>query len=142
MFRSCLFLSGLILTSIFSIGQTKDEKEILGILEKQAQAWNRGDLNSFMIGYWQNDSLMYIGKSGITYGYTYTLANYKKNFGDTASMGKLGFTILHLKKLSNEYYFVVGKWFLKRSIGDLGGQFSLLFRMINGKWMIIADHSS
>jgi hypothetical protein len=47
-----------------------------------------------------------------------------------------------LKRLSKEYYHVTGKWFLKRSIGDLSGHFTLLFRKINNKWVIISDHSS
>ncbi len=128
--------------SLISIAQSKDEKEILGILDEQTKAWNWGDLDAFMIGYWENDSLMYIGKSGVTYGYNPTLTNYKMNYGDTAKLGKLSFEILHLKKLSEEYYFVVGKWFLKRSIEDAGGHFTLVFRKINGKWMIVADHSS
>ena len=120
----------------------KDEKEILQILDNQNKAWNRGDLDSFMKGYWENDSLMYIGKNGVTYGYAQTLASYKKNYGDTARMGKLTFHILHVKKLSSEFYQVVGQWFLKRSAGDVGGHYTLLFRKIKGEWVIISDHSS
>jgi hypothetical protein len=121
---------------------SKDEKKILQILDNQSKAWNRGDLDSFMKGYWENDSLMYIGKNGVTYGYAQTLASYKKNYGDTARMGKLTFHILHVKKLSSEYYQVVGQWFLKRSAGDVGGHYTLLFRKIKGEWVIISDHSS
>ncbi|MDX2048810.1 MAG: DUF4440 domain-containing protein [Chitinophagaceae bacterium] len=125
-----------------SLAQPADEKEILGILDKQTQAWNSGNIDNFMVGYWENDSLMYIGKSGVTYGYQNTLDNYKKNYGDTAKMGKLAFNILHLKKISADAYFVVGKWFLKRNIGDAGGHYTLLFRKIKGRWVIVADHSS
>ena len=121
---------------------SKDEKKILQILDNQSKAWNRGDLDSFMKGYWENDSLMYIGKNGVTYGYAQTLESYKKNYGDTARMGKLTFHILHVKKLSSEYYQVVGQWFLKRSAGDVGGHYTLLFRKIKGEWVIISDHSS
>ena len=85
---------------------------------------------------------MFIGKSGITYGWKNTLANYKKGYPDTTSMGKLTFTIIKLQSLSNKYYHVVGKWHLARSIGDLAGYFTLLFQKINGRWVIIADHSS
>jgi len=131
-----------IFLALSSFAQSADEKEILGILDRQTQAWNRGDLVSFMKGYWENDSLMYIGKGGVTYGYASTLNSYRKNYGDTARMGKLTFQILHLKKLSPDYYFIVGKWFLKRSAGDIGGHYTLLFRKQNGKWEIIADHSS
>lgn len=133
---SCLLMTA----GVFA--QSADEKEILSILDRQTQAWNRGDLEQFMKGYWENDSLMYIGKSGVTYGYASTLESYRKNYGDTARMGKLSFNILHVKKLSPDYYFVVGKWFLKRSAGDVGGHYTLIFRKQNGKWEIIADHSS
>lgn len=122
--------------------QSGDETSIRQLLDKQTAAWNRGDIDRFMDGYWENDSLMFIGKSGVTYGWTNTLNNYKRGYPDTAAMGKLRFELLTVKRLSDEYYFVVGKWFLQRSIGDIGGHYNLLFRKINGKWVIIADHSS
>ena len=122
--------------------QSKDELAIREILDNQTAAWNRGDIEGFMKGYWENDSLMFIGKSGVTYGWSNTLKNYKKNYPDTATMGKLAFTLIQVKKLSIEYYHVTGKWFLERSIGDIGGHYTLLFRKINGRWVIISDHSS
>jgi len=135
----------LICFSIFaatSFSQSRDEKEVRDILAKQNAAWNRGDLDAFMIGYWNNDSLMFIGKSGITYGYKNTLSNYKKNYPDTMVMGKLTFTLIHVKQLSPQYFHVTGKYHLARSIGDASGHFTLMFRKINGKWVIISDHSS
>jgi ketosteroid isomerase-like protein len=137
-----IFLSFLLLVCVQSFSQSKDEKEIRNILATQNAAWNRGDLEQFMKGYWESDSLMFIGKSGVTYGYKKTLENYKKGYPDTASMGKLAFTLIEVKKLSPEYYHVTGKWFLKRSIGDVGGHYTLLFRKIKGHWVIISDHSS
>ena len=138
---SCLFLlSCLHATLIYS--QSTDEQVILKILDEQTKNWNKGDLDSFVNGYWNNDSLMFIGQSGVTYGYQNTLDNYKKNYSDTAKMGKLAFEIIKLQKLSAEYYFVVGKWFLKRTVGDLKGHYTLLFRKINNEWVIVVDHSS
>ena len=128
--------------SFFSHAQSADEQQILGILERQTQAWNRGDLQGFMRGYWEDDSLMYIGKGGVTYGFAKTLQSYIRNYGDTARMGRLQFDILHLKKLSEDHYFVVGKWSLRRSAGDVGGHYTLLWKKIKGQWVIIADHSS
>jgi hypothetical protein len=95
-----------------------------------------------MQGYWENDSLMFIGKSGVTYGWQNTLNNYKRGYPDTAAMGKLVFNIISVQRLSKEYYTVVGQWQLKRSIGDVGGHYTLLFRRIKGKWVIVQDHSS
>jgi len=125
-----------------SFGQSKDELQIRKLLSDQSAAWNRGDIETFMKGYWENDSLMFIGKSGVTYGWDKTLSNYKRGYPDTASMGKLTFTLIRLQKLSPEYFFVIGKWHLQRTIGNLDGHFTLLFRKIKGQWMIIADHSS
>lgn len=122
--------------------QSKDEQQIRQSLAIQNDAWNKGDLETFMSTYWNSDSLMFIGKSGITYGWTKTLENYKKGYPDTAAMGKLRFDLLEFRRLSPDYYFVVGKWFLTRSIGNVGGHFTLLFRKIKGRWLIVADHSS
>jgi len=86
--------------------------------------------------------LMFIGKNGINWGWQTTLENYKKRYPDTTAMGKLSFDIILVKELSPGYCYVVGKWMLTRSIGDLSGHYDLLFRKINGRWLIIADHSS
>lgn len=112
------------------------------MLQAQEKEWNNGNLEAFMKGYWQNDSLLFIGKNGPKYGYTTTLENYKKGYPDTARMGKFTSTILCIKKLSREYYFVVGKWYLKRTVGDVSGHYTLLIKKINGEWVIVADHSS
>jgi ketosteroid isomerase-like protein len=122
--------------------QSKDELTIRKALNEQLAAWNAGDVNRFMLTYWTSDSLMFIGKNDITYGWQNTLESYKKGYPDTTAMGKLDFDILHVKRLSVLYFFVVGKWHLTRSIGDVGGHFTLLFKKIKNKWVIVADHSS
>jgi uncharacterized protein (TIGR02246 family) len=137
-----IFVALLVIISFSVFSQTKDEKEVRNVLATQNAAWNRGDVDAFMVGYWENDSLMFIGKSGVTYGYKNTLSNYKKNYPDTATMGKLTFTLIQVKQLSPEYFHVTGKYYLTRTMGDASGHFTLLFRKINGKWVIISDHSS
>lgn len=137
-----IFLAALCFISIATFAQNKNEIAILKMLQAQETAWNNGSLDIFMKGYWQNDSLLFIGKNGPKYGYTTTLENYKKGYPDTARMGKFTSTILSLKKLSTKYYFVTGKWYLKRSVGDISGYYTLLIKKINGEWVIVADHSS
>ncbi len=137
-----LLLALMIGITQIAAAQTGDEKIIRDLLDRQTRDWNRGDIAAFMHGYWESDSLMFIGKNGITYGYQATLNNYKKNYPDTAAMGKLRFTILEVRRLSEDQYFVIGKWMLSRSIGDLSGHYTLLFKKNKGKWTIIADHSS
>ncbi len=138
-----LFLLTLIIQmASTAFSQDADKKEILKILNDQTAYWNKGDLDNFMNGYWHNDSLMFVGKSSVTYGYKNTLKHYKETYSDTDKMGKLFFEILKVRKLSNQYCFVLGKWFLKRNAGDVGGHYTLLFRRIKGKWLIVSDHSS
>lgn len=138
--RTILLL--LLFAPLLSFAQNKDITSVIHLLHTQDEAWNKGDIDGFMQTYWKDDSLIFIGKSGPTYGWQQTLERYKKNYPDTTAMGKLHFDLIEINKLSNKYYFVVGKWYLQRSIGDINGSFTLLLKKINGKWFIIADHSS
>lgn len=140
--KQLYILTLLTIIALTGFSQNKNEQMIRALLARQTVAWNKGDITNFMQGYWQSDSLLFIGKSGLTYGWQNTLDNYKKNYKDTVSMGKLKFELLEFKQLADQNYFVVGKWNLTRSIGNLNGIFSLLFRKIKNTWVIIADHSS
>ena len=133
---ACLFCA----TVLFA--QTKDEQAIKTAMGKQVSAWNKGNIDVFMETYWNNDSLLFIGKGGNTYGWKTTLDNYKKRYPDLTAMGKLNFDSLQLRPLGGEYYFVIGNWHLQRTIGDIGGVFTLLFKKIKGSWFIVVDHTS
>ena len=122
--------------------QNADEQAISHILTDQVAAWNKGSLEGYMHGYWDNDSLLFIGAKGPRYGYQVTLNRYKEAYPDAAHMGQLATTVTRMQKLSDEYYFVVGKWALARTAGDISGSFTLLLRKINGEWVIVCDHSS
>lgn len=119
-----------------------DALQIMAIMESQENAWNEGNHEAFMKGYWESDSLMYVGKSGISYGYDNTLARYRQAYPDQRSMGTLSFEILHLISLGKKEALMIGKWTLQRQDGDLDGHFSLVWNKIRGKWVIICDHSS
>jgi ketosteroid isomerase-like protein len=137
-----IFIYVLSTISFVATAQSIDEIAVRQVLKAQCMAWNKGDIDSYMKGYWNNDSLVFIGKNGPRYGYKTTVENYKKSYLDTAAMGKLTFDLLKLKQLSPRYYSVMGKWYLKRTVGDVAGYFTLLFKKINNKWFIIMDHSS
>jgi len=122
--------------------QNKAEKAILTVMHAQEIAWNNGDLTGFMEGYWHSDSLTFIGSRGLTRGWQTTLDNYKKSYPDVAAMGKLTFTILKVEQLDRKNAFVIGKWHLKRVKDELSGHYTLLWKKVDGKWVIVADHSS
>ncbi|TGD80403.1 YybH family protein [Hymenobacter wooponensis] len=116
---------------------------ITQVLATQTAAWNRGDVAGFMQGYWKNDSLVFIGKSGLTYGWQQTLDNYRRSYPDATAMGQLDFSNLKVQPLSPDAAHVIGRWHLARpSAGDLQGHFLLVFRRFNGQWVVVADHSS
>jgi len=137
-----LFVLLLLIISHHSFSQENAEQSIRKILANQTAMWNKGNIEEFMKGYWQNDSLLFVGKNGPTYGYDKTLNNYRKSYPDTATMGKLAFSILQLKPVANNCWFVLGKWELTRSVGNVSGHYTLLFKKINKEWVIIVDHSS
>lgn len=119
-------------------------EEIQLLLSAQEKAWNEGNIEVFMQGYWKSDSLKFIGKNGVTQGWKSTYERYLKTYPDRATMGTLKFDIVHHEQMDRKVYFVIGKWHLKRSEdkGDIGGFFSLIFRKIKGKWLIVVDHTS
>lgn len=127
---------------IKSHAQALPEKQIRKILQEQTTAWNNGDIDLFMKGYWKNDSLLFVGKNGPTYGFDNTLNNYKKNYPNKDFMGKLQFTLLQVKPMAKQIWMVLGKWELIRNAGNISGHYTLLFKKINGEWVIIIDHSS
>jgi ketosteroid isomerase-like protein len=137
-------LQALLLTLTLAAPPTP-RQAIARVLATQTAAWNRGDIPAFMAGYWRSDSLVFIGKNGPTYGWQPTLDNYKKTYPGAAQMGKLDFSQLRITPLGADVAQVVGHWHLARpsaATGDAQGQFLLIFRKLNGQWVIVADHSS
>lgn len=121
----------------------KGNKEaIRTMLAAQVTEWNKGNIEGYMHGYWENDSLLFIGSKGPRYGYEVTLKKYKEAYPDQAHMGQLTSVITRMERLSRKCYFVVGTWALKRTAGDVGGSYTLLIKKIKGHWMVVADHSS
>jgi hypothetical protein len=116
--------------------------EILNILSRQTECWNRGDIECFMEGYWKSDELKFIGKNGVTMGWQSTLDNYKNNYPSKKAMGELSFDILEVTLLDAGYAYVVGKWHLERHSDELSGHFTLLWKKLANQWVIISDHSS
>ncbi|MFN0082588.1 MAG: YybH family protein [Ferruginibacter sp.] len=136
------FITLVLFSGVNGFAQTPDDVIIRNAMSQQTAAWNAGNIDRFMDTYWQNDSLLFIGKNGPTFGWENTLKNYKKSYPDTAAMGKLSFELIAVKRLSVLYYSVVGKWQLTRSMGNVEGAFTLLFKKIKKKWVIVHDHSS
>ena len=139
--KKLVFILGMLI-SVSSMAQSNDEKIIRNILADQISFWNKGDIPGFMQGYWNSDSLVFVGKNGPTYGYNNTLRNYQKNYPNKDYRGILNFDILSVQPMEKDHFFVIGKFMLQRKVGDASGHFTLILRRINGVWKIVSDHSS
>jgi ketosteroid isomerase-like protein len=137
------FIGFFVLFHCFVFSQSARNKQIiLNSVKAQESAWNDGNIEGYMAYYWNSDSLKFIGKAGITYGWKTTLDHYKKSYPDKTAMGKLIFAEIRMKKINCKMIMVTGSWKLERDKDNLSGYFSLLWKKIKGKWLIIADHTS
>ena len=116
---------------------------VAATMQRQQDAWNRADLVGFMEGYLPSDSLMFIGKSGVTYGHEATLKRYMTGYPDASAMGTLTFQNLQWISIGDNAGWLMGKWALKKEEQeDAAGMYTLLWRKLDGTWLIVADHSS
>jgi uncharacterized protein (TIGR02246 family) len=130
-----------LLLAVSAAAQSTEEIAIRKVLESQQAAWNEGEIERFMEGYWKSDSLQFIGRS-IRYGWKATLEGYKKGYPNKAAMGTLQFDLWQFRKLSEDVWLVSGKYTLTREKDKPSGPFTLIFRKINGRWLIVYDHTS
>lgn len=119
-----------------------DQALIEGILSDQQKAWNDGNVEEFMKGYWQSEELTFSGSNGVARGFNAVRERYRRNYPDRQTMGKLEFSGLEFHFLGKDGALVLGRWHLTREKGDVGGVFSLVFQRFPEGWKIIHDHTS
>ena len=140
-FFAILFISSL---NIFSQNKisVKDSLSIMKVMSFQQDAWNQGDIDSFMEGYLKSDELVFSGKSGPVYGWENTKNRCYSSYPNTKVMGKLNFTIKKIRSVSLNTAYLIGEYYLKRSGEDSWGHFTLLWKKIDSNWLIVSDHTS
>lgn len=120
-----------------------DEKAIRAVLDAQVAAWNKGDLDTFMLGYWKDDKLTFISGGTIVKGYKALQERYQKSYqAEGKEMGKLAFSELEFEPLGPAAAMVRGKFEVKMSKDTATGRFTLIFRKPDGKWVVTHDHTS
>lgn len=130
------------LLAVTTSAQKTDIAAIRKVMDDQAAAWNRGDLEAFMYGYWKSDKLAFVSGDSVTRGWQQTLDNYRKTYGTSEKMGKLTFSDLEITVISKDSAFVLGSWSLARANDNPKGKFTLLWRKFRDGWRIVTDHSS
>lgn len=125
--------------------QSKDEKTkaaIKKVMDDQTAAWNRGDIEGFMQGYWNSPEMMFVSGDSMTKGWQPTLDRYKKSYDSKAKMGELSFTELQITLTGKDSAVVFGRFTLVREKDKPTGLFTLNFRKFKDGWKIILDHTS
>ncbi len=141
-----LFAAVLLLTtSAFPQSSSKISKiktDILSVMDAQTAAWNRGDVEGFMSGYWNSTELVFVSGDNVTHGWQPTLDRYKKNYDSREKMGELKFSDLEINVISKKAAVVLGSWSLTRASDNPKGKFTLIFRKFADGWRIVHDHTS
>jgi ketosteroid isomerase-like protein len=132
-FAAALFLA---------VVNSHDLASIRAVLDAQAAAWNRGDIDAYMAGYARDDSTTFVGGDTITRGWQTVRDRYKAKYDTAAKMGHLVFSDLQLRPLGGDDVFVTGAWALARPADNPHGRFTLLFHRTPAGWRIVYDHSS
>ena len=137
----------ILILSTATIAQTEGQKakisaDVRALMEEQVAAWNSGDVDGFMKGYWNSERLVFISGDNVTRGWQPTLDRYKKNYDSRAKMGVLKFSDLEVMVISNDAAVVLGSWALTRAGDNPHGKFTLTFRKLKEGWRIVMDHTS
>lgn len=129
---------------IFGSGSAQEglKKHLAELMNEQSSSWNKGNIDEFMMHYWNSDSLVFIGGNGLQYGWQKNLDRYKRVYPDKSTMGELHFEMLSFEAFSEDAALISGKWYLKRDKGDVGGYYSLLWKKVDDRWKIVYDHTS
>ncbi|MDQ2746895.1 MAG: DUF3225 domain-containing protein [Acidobacteriota bacterium] len=140
-----LIFSCVLLISINAVAQTKDAKvsaAIQSVMNAQVAAWNAGDIEGFMKGYWKSEEMVFVSGDNVSRGWQAATDRYKKNYDSKAKMGVLTFSDLEVSALSKDAAVVLGSWSLAREKDNPKGKFTLIFRRFKDGWKIVHDHTS
>ncbi|HEY0376256.1 MAG TPA: nuclear transport factor 2 family protein [Pyrinomonadaceae bacterium] len=120
----------------------KAAASIRAVLDAQAAAWNRGDIEGYMDGYARSDSIVFVSGDSVTRGWQTVLDRYKKSYDTREKMGTLGFSDLEIKVVGRDVAVAHGRWQLTRAADNPHGRFTLIFRRTGKNWRIVHDHTS
>lgn len=136
----------ILIANMTFIAQSKSDVKsavaIRKVMDDQAAAWNRGDLEGFMQGYWKSEQMTFVSGTNVARGWQAAIDRYKKSYDTKSKMGVLTFSDLEITVLSKYSAVVLGSWKVATDGKDSGGKFTLIFRKLKDGWKVIHDHTS
>lgn len=133
---------GLIAFSLDGCAKPVDHPEVRAVLDSQVRAWNRGDLEGFMAGYWKSDEMLFSTPTSSTKGWQATLDRYRTHYPTGQAMGRLKFEELRIDQPQPDSAEASGRYVQRTPTGLRTGRFFLNLRKIDGAWVIVHDHTT
>ena len=144
-FRTFYMYSLILVTIVCSAANSPADdtlkSHLIDIMEHQANNWNEGNIDGFMEAYWKSDKLTFSSGGKVVRGWSATRASYKEKYRDKTAMGKLTFSEMETEVLGADVVLMLGRWHLELP-EPMAGNYSLIWRKIDDRWVIIHDHSS
>ncbi len=124
---------------------SRDELDMVKVLNAQERAWNQGKIDAYLSGYKNGGDLLFIADGKVTRGFDQLQLDYRRNYATKESMGVLTFSELEPHVVSENFGVVIGKYHIDRNkkMGGPGdGMFSLLFEKTDQGWKIVVAHTT
>ena len=139
-------ISPLSISAKRSAGPNKRQDKIVAavraVLDAQMEAWNRGDIEGYMAGYWRSEKTVFISGDNLTRGWQTVLDHYQKSYDSREKMGTLFFSDLEIRPIGSNAGVALGRWHLQRAKDQPHGRFTLIFKKTKQGWRIVHDHTS
>ena len=123
-------------------GNAREIDAIKQVLTSQQLCWNNGDIDGFMLGYWNSEKFKFSWVNGTEYGWENALEKYKISYPTKESMGEFIFEILEVKLTSDTTAILDGEWELIRKNDNPNGSFTYILKKIENNWLIISDYTT
>lgn len=139
----CCWLAAVLLAAgVSGCAARGDHPEIRAVFDRQAAAWNKGNLDGFMAEYWASDELVFRSPKGETRGWGPVRERYRQAYPTPAEMGRLTFEIAHIAPTGEDAAEVAGRFRQELPAGPQSGRFYLHLRRIDGQWRIVRDFTT
>jgi ketosteroid isomerase-like protein len=138
----CLLFSA---QNLLTQAQSQDDeasKAIIAVLNAQRDAWNRRDVEGYMAGYDNSDSILFLSGDSVSRGWQTVHDRYAKNYNTREKMGTLTFSETEIRLIDKHNAVMIGRWHLKRANDEPHGRFTLIFKRTAAGWRIVHDHTS
>lgn len=133
----------IVLTLLTGCAGPDPQPDIEAVLHAQVEAWNRGDIEGFLEGYWHSPDTVFASGDRVTRGFDEMASRYREHYPNREAMGALAFSELAFEQVTDDRAVVTGRWELQAADGEIpGGVFTLILRRFPEGWRIVHDHTS